>query len=104
MPEETAGYVIAIIRVGEYRLYLNHMFGAAGGEYCTYLKEIGTVEDIKPATTTGIRNPGFVADKGYTFKGWYNNPEFTGEPITKTDASWSSTVHLYGKWEAAATE
>lgn len=104
MPAETAGYVIAIIRVGEYRLYLNHMFGAAQGEYCAYLNEIGTVADIKPATTTGVRNPGLIKDKGLTFQGWYDNPEFTGEAITKTDASWNSTVHLYGKWAPAATE
>lgn len=100
MPEETAGYVIAIIRVGEYRIYLNHDFGAAQGEYVSYLYDIGSeVELDAPSAKTGIRNPQFIVDQELTFKGWYDNPEFTGNPVTKTDASWDSTVHLYGKWD-----
>ena len=31
----------------------------------------------------------------YVFKGWYNNPEFTGNPVTEL----SSTITLYAKWE-----
>ncbi len=104
MPAETAGYAIAIVRVGEYRIYLNHMFGASQGEYVSYLYEMGAVVDIAPATTKGVRNPSFIDAKGYTFQGWYDNPEFTGNAITKSDASWDSTVHLYGKWAVPDNE
>ncbi|MBQ8203840.1 MAG: hypothetical protein IJZ75_06130 [Clostridia bacterium] len=104
MPEETAGYVIAIVRVGEYRLYLNHMFAQSQSEYCSFLYEIGSEVNLEAPKTTGMRNPDIITAKGLTFQGWYTNPEFTGEPITKTDATWDSTVHLYGKWAAAATE
>ena len=31
----------------------------------------------------------------YVFKGWYDNPEFTGNPVTEL----SSKVTLYAKWE-----
>lgn len=101
MPEETAGYAIAIIRVGEYRLYLNHKYMRDSNLRQSSLREIGTVEDIRPATSDDVRDPDLIADKGLTFQGWYDNPEFTGEAITKTDASWDSTVHLYGKWAVA---
>ncbi len=104
MSDDVAGYAIAIIRVGEYRLYLNHMFGTSQGEYTSYLYELGSETELTAPTMTGIRNPDFIKAKGYTFKGWYDNPEFTGEAITKTDALWDSTVHLYGKWEAPENE
>lgn len=37
---------------------------------------------------------------GYTFAGWYGNPEFTGDPVT--DVPTGSTVNLtfYAKWTA----
>jgi uncharacterized repeat protein (TIGR02543 family) len=35
--------------------------------------------------------------EGYTFLGWYDNPEFTGDPITEIPAGWEGT--LYAKWE-----
>ncbi len=43
---------------------------------------------------------------GYMFMGWYTNSSFTGEKVTKVDAStWSSAegnVTLYAKWEKVA--
>ena len=100
MPEETAGYAIAIIRVGEYRLYLNHKFAQSNNSYCSFLYEIGSETVLDAPKTEGMRNPKFIEAKGLTFQGWYDNPEFKGEAITTTDASWDSTVHLYGKWAA----
>ena len=35
--------------------------------------------------------------EGYEFLGWYDNPEFTGDPITEIPAGWEGT--LYAKWE-----
>ena len=45
--------------------------------------------------------PPLVRD-GYTFAGWYDNPEFTGDPITEIPAGWEGT--LYAKWEAGTTQ
>lgn len=45
--------------------------------------------------------PPLVRD-GYTFAGWYDNPEFTGNPITEIPAGWQGT--LYAKWETGSDE
>jgi len=36
--------------------------------------------------------------EGYTFAGWYNNPEFTGEKVTVVDTAINSNVTVYAKW------
>lgn len=36
--------------------------------------------------------------RGYTFVGWYDNPNFTGEPITEITET-DKKVILYAKWE-----
>ena len=33
---------------------------------------------------------------GYTFLGWYDNPQFSGSPLTSIPAGWTGT--LYAKW------
>ena len=45
--------------------------------------------------------PPLVRD-GYIFAGWYDNPEFAGNPITEIPAGWEGT--LYAKWEAGSDE
>ena len=45
--------------------------------------------------------PPLVRD-GYTFAGWYDNPEFAGNPITEIPAGWQGT--LYAKWETGSDE
>jgi uncharacterized repeat protein (TIGR02543 family) len=45
--------------------------------------------------------PPLVRD-GYIFAGWYDNPNFTGNPITEIPAGWAGT--LYAKWEAGSDE
>ena len=39
--------------------------------------------------------------QGYTFLGWYDNPEFTGSPLTTIPAGWTGT--LYAKWQTGST-
>ena len=39
---------------------------------------------------------------GYTFAGWYNNPEFTGEKVTVVDTAINSNVTVYAKWLAGS--
>ena len=36
---------------------------------------------------------------GYTFMGWYDNPEFSGEPITKLEKGIHSNIKVYAKFE-----
>lgn len=36
---------------------------------------------------------------GYNFVGWYSNPDCTGEPVTKIDASVAHNTTVYAKWE-----
>ena len=40
-----------------------------------------------------------VHPKGYKFLGWYDNPSFSGSPITVIPAGWVGT--LYAKWQTA---
>lgn len=44
-----------------------------------------------------------VVKKGYSFEGWYDNKEFTGEPYTYVGASESGdvlrTISLFAKWK-----
>ena len=37
--------------------------------------------------------------KNYTFLGWYDNPDFNGEPITRLDVVNPEDITLYAKWE-----
>ena len=45
---------------------------------------------LAPATRTG-----------YDFEGWYENPAFTGSPVTGFSASDAENKHYYAKWSAA---
>ena len=45
---------------------------------------------LAPATRTG-----------YDFEGWYDNPSFTGTPITGFPTSDAENKHYYAKWSAA---
>ena len=53
-----------------------------------------TVEDadltVHPATRTG-----------YTFEGWYDNPGFTGTPVTSLHTMDAENKNYYAKWSAA---
>ena len=45
---------------------------------------------LAPATRTG-----------YDFEGWYENPAFTGSPVTGFPVSDAANKHFYAKWSAA---
>ena len=45
---------------------------------------------LAPATRTG-----------YDFEGWYENPAFTGSPVTGFSVSDAANKHFYAKWSAA---
>ena len=35
---------------------------------------------------------------GYTFAGWYENPEFSGDPVTDIPTNSTENLNLYAKW------
>ena len=43
--------------------------------------------------------PTDIVYEGYTFIGWYDNPEFNGEPITKLEKGIHSNIKVYAKFE-----
>jgi len=40
----------------------------------------------------------FVTREGYSFAGWYNNAEFTGDAITSVNAGTVGNITLWAKW------
>ena len=40
--------------------------------------------------------------EGYLFEGWYNNAEFTGDPMNEIPAGSSGNISLHAKWTEAA--
>ena len=101
MNDDVSGYAIAIIRVGEYRVYLNHVYADPQGEYCSALYKFGAEENIDAPKfdVLGVNDKYIIAKNELTFKGWYLTPDFSGEQVTKTNPAWNSTIHLYGKWD-----
>ena len=87
-------------------VYIDNMgtYSTAGSNAeITYHLNEGTLTGgptvIDPFESTILPTEDQIKREGWFFAGWYDNPEFTGNPVTKTDASWDSTVHLYGKWD-----
>lgn len=37
--------------------------------------------------------------RDYIFEGWYDNPDYTGEPLAQLPST-AGTCHLYAKWRA----
>ena len=59
----------------------------------------GTGSDLTSYTygTTTVL-PTDYKKTGYTFAGWYDNPEFTGRPITALTSDKIGKITLYAKW------
>lgn len=77
--------------------------------YAKFLQEIdyhldgGVLSNTAPVGTnhlieTVLMNPYRI---GYIFQGWYDNAEFSGEPLTKIVKDTTNKVSLYAKWEKA---
>ena len=48
----------------------------------------------------GATLPTEVTRRGYTFKGWYNNEELTGDPVTAIGDTETGHKEYWAKWEA----
>ncbi len=94
MSPEAAGYAIAIINVGQYRIYFNHGQYDPTVQYTSPVVNIG--DTVKFISLVSTSRAGY--SDNYTFEGWYLEPDFSGEAITETDPTWNSTQYIYGKW------
>ncbi|MEL7570406.1 MAG: InlB B-repeat-containing protein [Eubacteriaceae bacterium] len=69
----------------------------------TYVLNDGTNSADNPATYTVNSGTITFADptrEGYTFDGWYNNADFTGDKVTRIAAGSTGDATLYAKWTA----
>ena len=57
---------------------------------------------LPSSVTTIFVLPTPTHPEGYTFLGWYDNPEFTGTALTSIPAGWTGT--LYAKWTEGTPE
>ena len=68
----------------------------------TYELDGGTNAEDNPASYTygtGVTSFAAPSKAGYTFKGWYDNADFSGEPVTSISADAHDNITLYAKWE-----
>ena len=56
----------------------------------------GTVSGTLPSYVTSTYTLPTPTREGYTFAGWYDNPNFSGSALTSIPAGWEGT--LYAKW------
>ena len=79
----------------EYRIYFH-------GENKEYVNDIANTEN----SAFTVESKEFVlkdpTKSGYTFEGWYDNPDFEGERITVRKEGSRSDLHLYAKWSKNA--
>ena len=64
----------------------------------------GTIADGKDVTGytygVGATLPTDVTRTGYTFKGWYDNENLTGSPVTAISSTETGNKEYWAKWEA----
>ncbi len=68
----------------------------------TYELDGGINAEDNPASYTygtGVTSFAAPSKAGYTFKGWYDNADFSGEPVTSISADAHDNITLYAKWE-----
>lgn len=64
----------------------------------------GTNDPTNPAGYNVLNLPIILKDAtklGHNFVGWYDNPEFSGSPITEIAANSTGDMTLYAKWEVS---
>jgi uncharacterized repeat protein (TIGR02543 family)/LPXTG-motif cell wall-anchored protein len=66
-------------------------YNTNGGSYVTW--QTGLFESEVPITNT------VPTKRGYTFDGWYDNPELSGSPVTGK-VTLNDDITLYAKWRA----
>ena len=69
----------------------------------TYMDGEDELTGLEPAEYvegTGATLPATATKTGYTFAGWYGNPELTGEPVTTIGTEATGNQTFWAKWTA----
>ena len=74
----------------------NIYYDLNGGSMAAGLYISEYTPDMLPLTLATDRS---VSKVGYTFVGWWTNPEFTGEKITVIEEGSTGDITIYAKWE-----
>ena len=74
-----------------YDIIYNENYSVEGVNVVTHGTHIWSYETLLDYTPTRV---------GYTFEGWYTNPELTGEKVTSIAADVHENTNLYAKWTA----
>lgn len=95
-PFTFAGNITLKARWSEYKYMLS---------YITNTETAPANQVYSQATSGNIKIPTTWERKGYIFKGWYDNPEFAGDPVTSAPCPQDGKnavveLSLYAKWEA----
>ncbi len=80
---------------GEYSITFNFNGGGWEGEAPSTVPE---VYNFFIKESTNLPEADWLYKAGYTFAGWYDNPEVTGDPITSIPAGTKGNVNLWAKW------
>ena len=88
------------------RLYQFVSWSSTGQSYFNaYLSKMCAATQVLkeiPETYRGgqvVELPQLTLKNGLQFLGWYDNPEFTGDPITEISSTDTGNKKFYGKWE-----
>ena len=77
---------------GDY-LYYSHKYTE---EEILNIENLFNLTKYEPGKETIVFAP--IKD-GYVFRGWYDNPEFTGDAIWSIPDTWFGDITLYARWE-----
>ena len=79
---------------------LNTAWDAVLGSLCTTITlnpNGGTLSEFSLVEGAALPIP---SKTGYTFAGWYENPEFSGNPVTDIPTDSTGNLNFYAKWTA----
>ena len=100
--EEGKNYYIPFTSLTSLSTSYTNIPVSLGNNVCiNYYLDGGINDPSNPVNIEGItkdialKNP---AKSGYTFAGWYSNPEFKGSKVTKISKNTVGSVSLYAKW------
>ena len=91
--------ITTLVNRGQYIVLDSELvLGSPNVAYVYELGQFGTIEDTTFTVESEINLP-TPEKEGYTFAGWYDNAEFSGEKVTMISAGTSGNKVYYSKWE-----
>lgn len=90
---ELAGFIYVDQYVYGDNMFVSHEYTV---EDLENIKKYFNINSYVPGQETPLLAP---MKDGYVFRGWYDNPEFEGDPIWKINDRMFGDIKLYAKWE-----